>query len=274
MKPEIKICRLCSVKIKNKKKNNFNLGLSPSQSQNLSKNKQKAKKQIVNLKLYKCENCNLVQLLNHQSNYYRSSIRSTIVTQKRKEEIRLIFKFIKKKFIKSNNIIEIGAGRGEYLNLTKKYFKKVIGCEYDGDLIRNKITNQNILKFYPNEKNLKLRNKYDGVYCLNFLEHSVNPNKFFQNIISLLKPGGFIFIEVPNFQHMYNNKIFYDFTLEHLSYFDENSLGKLFHYNNIDIIHKNFTRNKHNIFILGKKNNTIYDFGFIVNCLKFFLSAS
>ncbi len=260
MKNEIKFCRLCSVKIKKKRKTYLNLGLSPSQSQNLSKDKKKAKKQIVNLKLYRCDNCNLIQLLNYASNYYRSSIRSPIITQKRKDEIKSIFKFIKKKFIKSKNIIEIGAGRGEYLNLTNKYFKNVLGYEFDSTLIRNKITKNKILKFYPNDKNSNLIKKCDGIYCLNFLEHSINPNKFFQNIVSLLKPSGFLFIEVPNFKHMYDNNIFYDFTLEHLSYFDEKSLSKLFQYNNIEIIYKKFTRNKHNILMLGKKNNKVYDF--------------
>ena len=263
---DIKNCRLCFSKIFIKKENFLNLGNSPSRSQNLSKDKKIANKQLIKLKLYKCNNCGLLQLTNRHSDYYRSSIRSSIITNNRKLEINSMFSYIKKKFPNNKNVIEIGAGRGEYLNLTRKYFTKVKGYEFDSNLIKNKITKQGLTKFYPDAINKIFKNKkVDGIYCLNFLEHAKNVNQFFRNILSILKPGGFLFIEVPNFKHMYENKIFYDFTIEHLSYFDEKTLANLFYLNDINIIKKNFTRSNHNLSFLGIKNKTSYNFEYFKN---------
>ena len=76
---DIKNCRLCYSKILLKKGDFLSLGNSPSRSQNLAKDKKVAKKQLVELKLYKCNSCGLVQLLNKHSEYYKSSIRSSFV---------------------------------------------------------------------------------------------------------------------------------------------------------------------------------------------------
>ena len=179
---DIKNCRLCYSKILLKKGDFLSLGNSPSRSQNLAKDKKVAKKQLVELKLYKCNSCGLVQLLNKHSEYYKSSIRSSIITNNRKKEINSMLSYIKKKFPKSKNIIEIGAGRGEYLNLSSKFFSKVIGFEFDNNLIKNKITKQKLIKFYPDGVNKILKNKkFDGIYCLNFLEHAINVNQFFKH---------------------------------------------------------------------------------------------
>ena len=249
----MKNCRSCQ-SIINKNKDNFlTLKNSPSIIQNLNKSKIEAKKQKVDLKIYECSNCGLIQLLNNPTKYYKCSIRSPFLTKQRINEINSKFKYIKKKFPNSRSVIEIGAGRGEYLNLAKNYFRDILGTEFSKQLIERKVTNIKIRKFYPLDKsNLKQNKIYDGLYCLNFLEHSPQPDKFLKKIIEPIKKNGFIYVEVPNIEYMIENKIMYDFTIEHLSYFNKNSLELLFRKNNIKIIRSFINRNGHNICILGK----------------------
>ena len=137
----MKNCRSCQ-SIINKNKDNFlTLKNSPSIIQNLNKSKIEAIKQKVDLKIYECSNCGLIQLLNNPTKYYKCSIRSPFLTKQRINEINSKFKYIKKKFPNSRSVIEIGAGRGEYLNLAKNYFRDILGTEFSKQLIERKVTN-------------------------------------------------------------------------------------------------------------------------------------
>jgi len=251
----MKNCRSCQSIINKNKKNFLTLKNSPSIIQNLDNSKIKSKKQKIDLKIYECTNCGLIQLLNNPTKYYKCSIRSPFLTNQRINEINSRFKYIKEKFPNSKSVIEIGAGKGEYLNLAKKYFRDVSGTEFSKELIKRKVTNIKIRKYYPLDKyNIKQNKIYDGLYCLNFLEHCPQPNKFLKRIIEPIKENGFIYVEVPNLDYMIENNIMYDFTIEHLIYFNKNSLESLFKQNNIEIIKISLNRNGHNICVLGKIN--------------------
>jgi 2-polyprenyl-3-methyl-5-hydroxy-6-metoxy-1,4-benzoquinol methylase len=223
------LCRLCFAKINLKNKSNFIVIKNcPSIVQNLLKNKKKSLKAKINLTIYKCYSCDLVQLLNEPLYYYKSSIRSSHITPFRQKEIFKQLKNVRKDYDKNSTILEVGCGRGEYLNLLSKFFNNVFGFEYNKKLINSKITKLKIKKFYPQiiDKN-KSPTNVDGIFCFNFLEHAVSPVLFLQSVLSHLKPNGFIVIEVPNFEHMFKKKIFYDFTIEHLSYFTKKTLTQL-----------------------------------------------
>ena len=243
------LCRMCYAEINLGDKNNFIiLKNSPSLIQNLLKNEKKSLKAKVNLKVYKCYSCNLVQLLNKPVYYYKSSIRSPNISPNRKKEIINQLKYIVNLNDKNSRVLEIGCGRGEYLNLLSKFFKNTSGFEYSKRLINTKITKLKINKFYPEtiSKDSKL-SFVDGIFCFNFLEHTISPILFLQSALSYLKPGGFIVIEVPNFEYMFENNIFYDFTIEHLSYFTKETLIKLTNMCNLRVIKIYHFRESHTI---------------------------
>jgi 2-polyprenyl-3-methyl-5-hydroxy-6-metoxy-1,4-benzoquinol methylase len=242
-------CRMCYAEIDIRDRNNFVLlKNSPSIIQNLLKNKKKSLKSKINLKVYKCYNCNLVQLLNKPVYYYKSSIRSPNLSPNRKKEILEQLRYIRRFNHKHSKILEIGCGRGEYLNLISKFFKNSSGFEYDKKLINTKITKLKINKIYPDTLKLNPKKNFvDGIFCFNFLEHAISPTLFLQSVLSYLRPGGFIVIEVPNFEYMFKKKIFYDFTIEHLSYFTKETLKKLVNICNLKIIKMINLRESHTI---------------------------
>ena len=82
------------------------------------------------LKIYQCELCGTVQLSNKPVDYYRHTIRSNKITLKGERlRCKQFKKFSEKYNLKNKKVIEIGAGRGEYLSLAKKYMNNVSGLE-------------------------------------------------------------------------------------------------------------------------------------------------
>ena len=71
---------------------------------------------------------------------------------------------------------------------------------------------------------LENKEKYDIVSSFHVLEHVLNPIEFIQNCYNMLKPGGILYIEVPNQNNdllekseYYRNNIWY--MKAHISYF-------------------------------------------------------
>ena len=77
--------------------------------------------------------------------------------------------------------------------------------------------------------------KYDLIVITHILEHIYNPNDFLKKCNKMLNRGASILLEVPLFE---NNDRFPIgmFTLEHLNYFTEYSLKKLFSLNGLELI--------------------------------------
>lgn len=112
---------------------------------------------------------------------------------------------------KNRKILEIGCGRGEFLN---EFF--LSGLDSHGVDLSNYIKN-----FFPhlkfklaNLENDKLPyddNFFDIIYSKSVIEHFYYPEKIFQEAYRVLKPGGIIITLTPEWEYIY--KSFYeDFT--------------------------------------------------------------
>jgi FlaA1/EpsC-like NDP-sugar epimerase len=117
-------------------------------------------------------------------------------------------------------IAEVGCGKGDFVEMVQADgFFKIQG--YDASYEGN---NTAIEKRYLNESD---RIKADLVVLRHVLEHVPNP----YNFLSMLKTvfgNTKIYIEVPNYDWIVANKTFFDITYEHVNYFSQLSLKKLF----------------------------------------------
>jgi len=72
---------------------------------------------------------------------------------------------------------------------------------------------------------------FDVITMIDLIEHIVDLNSFMTRLTYLLKPGGLVFVQTPNFEsyQTWRDKGRYlIFGLEHLLYFDVNSMDNLF----------------------------------------------
>jgi len=129
-------------------------------------------------------------------------------------------------------IIDIGGGKGEFANLVcEKYNGTVHLLEPGGGRINN-VMSGNIVKInrlLDSEFALENSSTFDVVTAFHVLEHVIDPIQFVSNCFSMVKPGGLVYIEVPNqddarqeLSKYYKDNIWY--CQAHISYFSHATL--------------------------------------------------
>lgn len=114
---------------------------------------------------------------------------------------------------KSSHIVEIGCGKGTFLNLLyKSGYYKLTGFDpaYEGDA-------SFVQKcYYPPKDNCV---QADLFIMRHVLEHVSDPLNFLKMISTANGKHGMIYIEVPDFEWIAKNGAFWDISYEHCNYF-------------------------------------------------------
>lgn len=115
------------------------------------------------------------------------------------------------KMNKNQKLLELGCGRGEFLNEFVKCGLEVHGVDIS-EYSRKFFSELNFKKVdIQNEKLPYQDNYFDFIYSKSFIEHFYYPEKIFKEAYRVLKPGGIIITLTPEWQYIY--KSFYeDFT--------------------------------------------------------------
>jgi SAM-dependent methyltransferase len=131
----------------------------------------------------------------------------------------------------AKNLLEIGCGRGEFIEKVQKSGISCIGLELNEDAAVEgnkkgvKILNESIEEYSKSHQN-----EFDVVCSFQVVEHISNVGEFIKASIDCLKPGGKLIICVPN-----NDSVLYKIGMEiylnmpphHMGMWDTNSLIKL-----------------------------------------------
>jgi len=190
------------------------------------------------LDIYECNNCSLVFLSSAEhinENYYEESnmsdglnvqewLNETYVDDNRR------FEFVKEMII-NKDIVDFGSGVGGFLLRAKEIAKSITGIELDNKIREhykkneiNRITDINSLE----------DNSCDIITAFHVIEHLNDPVDILKLLVSKLKMGGRLIVEVPNSNDalltIYKNKSFSEFTYwsPHLFLYNSNTLGLLF----------------------------------------------
>lgn len=98
----------------------------------------------------------------------------------------------------AGKILDIGCGTGHFLNTMKQSGWQPCGIEINRKARESAIENFNIEVIHPSEISTLQANSFDSVSMWHVLEHLHNPEKWFIEIKRLLKPGGKLFVALPN----------------------------------------------------------------------------
>jgi SAM-dependent methyltransferase len=104
---------------------------------------------------------------------------------------------------KCKNILEIGCGPGVFYNAFKK--KSIEWTGIDINPYWKKFGEKNKIPISNKSLN-SLSQKYDVIIAYQVIEHVENPLLFIKEIVSKLKPGGIVQLELPN-QNSLSSKI-------------------------------------------------------------------
>jgi ubiquinone/menaquinone biosynthesis C-methylase UbiE len=145
-----------------------------------------------------------------------------------------------KKNVENIRILDIGCGRGNELQDLIKHGWECYGTEHSiSDL--NHLSEKGILIY--NDDNLHnckfVNNKFNIITLWHALEHLASPNDQLIEIHRILKKGGLLIIEVPNFDSLQaklnRSKWIYTETPRHLYHYTIKSITKLVNDNSFEI---------------------------------------
>ncbi|MFH1776938.1 MAG: methyltransferase domain-containing protein [Candidatus Omnitrophota bacterium] len=110
--------------------------------------------------------------------------------------------------LRNKKILDAGCGKGRFAVLIKKYFPS---CEVHAVDISGKLLDylpKTILKEKASIKNLPYKSEtFDVVYCVEVLEHTLDPEKAINEICRVLKTGGKLIIIDKNIEFLGKLKI-------------------------------------------------------------------
>jgi SAM-dependent methyltransferase len=233
----MKKCRVCLQKFFSKPLLEYKN--MPKVAQYLPEAKSLRKDKGVDLKVWQCSSCGLVQLSNSPVPYYREVIRAASISDEMKNFRTKQFKnFVKKYSLKGKKVIEIGCGGGEYLEIMKKCGVEAYGLEYSTELVKKCLKNKlNITRGFIENNHYRIKSSpFDAFFILNFLEHLPEPNSVLQGIASNLSIGAVGLVEVPNSEIIFQKNLFSEFTRDHLFYFTKDTLEMVLKLNGFEIL--------------------------------------
>lgn len=180
------------------------------------------------LDLHECATCGLLQLAGPPVPYYREVIRAAAFSpEMRAFRLEQLAAWLDQHALHGKRLLEIGCGRGEYLELLAQAGARASGLEYAPAAVAYcRRQGLDVLRGFLARPTQTLPvPAFDGFICLNFMEHWPQPVSSLRAIARNLVPGGLGLVEVPNFDMILNEGQYSEFISDHLSYFTLDSLG-------------------------------------------------
>ena len=131
-------------------------------------------------------------------------------------------------------LLEVGCSTGHFLHHIRNHVQEAIGVDYDSGAAgyAASVTGCRTYGCSLEETDLE-KGSFDVVCAIQTLEHVGDPTGFIRLLSRYLRPGGILYIEVPNLQDpllaLYRNRAYHDFYFHeaHLFYFTPRSLGQV-----------------------------------------------
>lgn len=209
----------------------------------------------INLDIYQCSGCGLVQLNVEPVWYFREVITAASFSEKtRLTRLTQMTDFVQKHALQGKTVLEIGCGKGEMLDVLREAGMKPVGIEASATSVEiGRAANRTIVEGYIGADHQTLSGLFDAFVCLNYLEHLPDPGKVIQNISRNITEEAVGYVTVPNLEYLLKTKCFYEFVADHLSYFTRKSLSFAFEANGFDVLECHTINEDNDIAIIVKK---------------------
>lgn len=196
--------------------------------------------EVVNLEIYQCTKCGLVQHKLDPVSYYKEVIRAVAFSPEMgKFRLAQLGSWVLKNDLQNKKILEVGCGKGEYIDLLQKSgASQVTGLEFSEENISSaKSAGLSVQQGYLDASfNPPQQFQFDAFAIFSFLEHWPNPNEGLSILHSLLSEGAPGLVEVPNFELILSKGLYSEFTTDHIFYFDKKSFAFLLEKNGFEVI--------------------------------------
>jgi SAM-dependent methyltransferase len=189
--------------------------------------------------IFECTHCGLVQTCQEPVSYYREVIRASAFSSEmaifRQQQLK---DWVDKNQLAGRTILEIGAGKGEYLQLLQQTGLQAYGTEFGEYSVQQcRQLGFQVYQAFPDGSGLNINvAPFDAFASFNFMEHWPNPKASLQDIAHVLNPGALGLVEVPNFDMILRNNLFTEFISDHIFYFTAKTLKLMLETSGFEVI--------------------------------------
>lgn len=211
----------------------------PGAAQHLPDRTQLAHDKGIDLDIYQCPACGLVQTTHEPVPYYREVIRAAAFSDEMKAFRQQQFSgFVKHHGLQGKRLLEVGCGRGEYLTLFAEAGMDAHGLEYGSAAVEAcRAQGLRVMHGFIEQPQQTLpAAPFDAFAALNFLEHWPDPRASLRGIAHNLRDGGIGLVEVPNFDMILRHHLFTEFISDHICYFTRDTLSTLLQLSGFEVI--------------------------------------
>jgi len=194
----------------------------------------------VNLEIFQCKSCGLIQHNLPPVSYYKEVIRAVAFSKEMGEFRRCQLRdWIDKNNLKDKKILEVGCGKGEYIDLLLKAGAgQVLGIEYSEN--SRSIASERGTQIYSGYLDSDFQPpkdfKFQAFTIFSFLEHWPNPNEGLGLLNLSLTEDACGLVEVPNFELILSKGLYAEFTTDHIFYFDKKTFTFLLEKNGFEVL--------------------------------------
>ncbi|MGE4232299.1 MAG: methyltransferase domain-containing protein [Bacteriovoracia bacterium] len=192
----------------------------------------------IDLGIYQCSDCGLVQLDCQPVDYFRDVITAASLSEKNRiARLEQMQALVSRFQLKGKKAIEVGCARGEMLDVIAEAGLDAVGIEASRESVEiGQAAGRKMLHGYIGDVEKIDGGPYDAFICLNYFEHLPNPAEIIKIIRKNLTDDGVGFVTVPNLEFLLRSKCFYEFVADHLSYFTQKTLTHAFESNGFDVV--------------------------------------
>ena len=193
----------------------------------------------VNLEIFQCTKCGLVQHNLEPVSYYREVIRAVAFSKEMGDfRIGQLRDWIERNHLQDKRLLEVGCGKGEYLDLlVAAGATKLAGIESSSESVAAaRSRGYEIYSGYLDSQfTASYDFKFDGFTIFSFLEHWPDPNQGLALLHACLSEGARGLVEVPNFDLILEKGLYSEFTTDHIFYFNEKTFSFLLEKNGFEV---------------------------------------
>ena len=229
----------------------------PAFVQNMTENPEE--NDSINLDLYECDSCSLIQFNCEPVYYYKDVIRAVGLSETLRKLRIEQYKDLHDKFdLSGKKIWEVGCGGGEFLGLWNLFDVKAFGVENNEVLVdKAHKNNLNVVKGYVDDNYIDSNGPFDAFTSFNYLEHQPNPSEWVKGIYNNLSESAVGLLTVPSFEYFMEKASYYEFMRDHIAYYTETSLKNLFLLNGFEVLEIGRFNGDTTYIIVRKRNNTV-----------------
>lgn len=251
----MKRCRLCGEKLSLPVLKFSNM---PKAAQYMPTKLQIKDEHGIDIQVFECDMCGLLQLGNEPVDYYKDVIRASGVSHELREYLYSRFvSFAEEHNLAGKKVLEVGCGDGTYLKVLQDANMEAVGVENGLQYLDIKGKGLKALQgFFDGEYECEERN-FSAFFMFNYLEHLPNPRATLSNIARVLDEDAVGIVEVPNLDMMMEKELYTEFTADHLCYYDKRTLRLLLELSGFDVLEFQSVRDDYVLSAIVKKRRKL-----------------